>query len=308
MIRADGGFQVDGQWVISGDAWIEGDRIKQGSIDSSEIQNRSITSIDLALNSVGASELAPNSVYSEDIVDGEVTSADIKDGTVTSSDIKNRTITLDDILISDFDSRYINTVGDNINGNLTVDGNLTVKNGKITGDGSGLSNLPTVPRGVIVMWSGSIDKIPDGWALCNGDWYDPDDPSDHGPEETPTRTVKTPDLRGKFIVGYDSRDSDYNVIGRTGGEKFHKLTIDEMPSHSHSYTAHGHTHPYYDKYLDEPRDGEDWDEDSWEKNKYEDKRMVTEKGFANITIHPTGGDQPHENRPPYYALAFIMKL
>jgi len=22
----------------------------------------------------------------------------------------------------------------------------------------------------------------------------------------------------------------------------------------------------------------------------------------------TGGNQPHENRPPYYALAFIMKL
>jgi len=58
-----------------------------------------------------------------------------------------------------------------------------------------------VPKGAIIMWSGSIDNIPTGYALCDGE---------NG----------TPDLRGKFIVGYDPSDDDYNEIGEFGGEKY----------------------------------------------------------------------------------------
>lgn len=143
-------------------------------------------------------------------------------------------------------------------------------NGKIlTSDAAGLatwkSNLG-VPIGVIVMWSGSIGSIPSGWALCDGN---------NG----------TPDLRGRFIVGYHSGDSDYNAIGKTGGEKRHTLTIAEMPAHTHDskYNAWG---------PGERGDSED-------------------TAYWNVTWTATtsvGGNQPHENRPPYYALAYIMKL
>jgi len=58
----------------------------------------------------------------------------------------------------------------------------------------------TVPVGAIMMWAGVINAIPAGWKLCDG-------------------TNGTPDLRGRFIVGHDINDVDYDTIGETGGNK-----------------------------------------------------------------------------------------
>jgi microcystin-dependent protein len=94
-------------------------------------------------------------------------------------------------------------------------------------------------------------------------------------------TNGTPDLRDRFIVG---AGSSYNP-GDTGGENVHTLTIDEMPRHRHTVTTTGY---------------------SW-----------TGSGYITVGDNPwpefgatnyEGGGQPHENRPPYYALAYIMKL
>ena len=41
-------------------------------------------------------------------------------------------------------------------------------------------------------------------------------------------------VNGKVLVGLDEDDADFNEIGKTGGEKTHTLTIDEMPAHNHS--------------------------------------------------------------------------
>lgn len=38
---------------------------------------------------------------------------------------------------------------------------------------------------------------------------------------------------GKVPVGVDTNDSNFNTVEKTGGEKTHKLTVDEMPSHTH---------------------------------------------------------------------------
>ena len=70
------------------------------------------------------------------------------------------------------------------------------------------------PAGVIVMWSGAADAIPEGWALCDG-------------------TNGTPDLRGRFVLG---AGGSY-AAGATGGEASHQLTVSEMPRHSHQYTV-----------------------------------------------------------------------
>ena len=79
--------------------------------------------------------------------------------------------------------------------------------------GSGMFVGPgTIPVGGIIMWSGDSGHIPDGWALCNGQ---------NG----------TPNLSGKFVVGYSASDLDY-AIGKTGGEAKHRLSESEMPSHS----------------------------------------------------------------------------
>lgn len=94
----------------------------------------------------------------------------------------------------------------------------------------------------------------------------------------------TPDLRDRFIV---AAGNSYNP-GATGGESSHQLTTAEMPGHYHngqysmSLNGGGST-PYHIGYAMDG-DGAQW--------------------FRTAAV---GGDGYHENRPPYYALAYIMK-
>lgn len=63
--------------------------------------------------------------------------------------------------------------------------------------------------------------------------------------------------QGRVPVGIDSNDSDFNTAEKTGGEKTHKLTLAEIPSHTHTFkgnatssagahthTLNNHTHTY----------------------------------------------------------------
>lgn len=43
--------------------------------------------------------------------------------------------------------------------------------------------------------------------------------------------------KGRVTVCIDTNDSDFNTINKEIGEKKHKLTVDEMPSHSHNVST-----------------------------------------------------------------------
>lgn len=142
-----------------------------------------------------------------------------------------------------------------------------------------------VPAGVILMWSGTINNIPTGWVICDGN-------------------NNTPDLRGRFIAGYDSRDPEFNSIGKIGGESKHTLTSLEMPTHSHGMDNSGeHRHEYL---LGEGNVGSAARNSGTEA--FANYNRTTASGNHRHTIHNTGGGMEHENLPPYYSLAFIMKL
>ena len=97
-------------------------------------------------------------------------------------------------------------------GDATFTGSVTAS--EFMGDGSNLTGVDAIPPGLISMWSGTIANIPEGWVLCDG-------------------TNNTPDLRGRFVVGY-SGSGDYASIGNTGGSDSRTLTTSNMPSHNHS--------------------------------------------------------------------------
>ena len=159
-----------------------------------------------------------------------------------------------------------------VKGNAAVKGNLAVA-GKILGPGSRAA-YGTAPVGAIVIWSGAVNRIPDGWALCDG-------------------SNGTPDLCGKFVVGYAANDGDYNAPGKTGGEKTITLTVDQIPSHSHNNRVK--TVGYALSYNSS---AEAAAPDSNDRN----------NGYQSIASDTTGDDQAHENRPPYYTLCYIMRV
>ena len=75
---------------------------------------------------------------------------------------------------------------------------------------------------------------------------------------------------------------------KTDGEVTVALTLNQIPSHTHSYV--GHTYP--GSGPEQNQTGGPEDRTSFNVNK---------------TTGSAGGGQAHENRPPYYALCYIMK-
>ena len=160
--------------------------------------------------------------------------------------------------------------------------------------------FPLVPVGGIIMWTGST--IPLGWGLCDGGTY---------PKIDGSGNILAPDLQGRFIVGVDPMDTDYAAIGINGdlGTKTTTLTEAQIPSHNHTTDpggAHVHTiQNFSDDGLDHDAGG-GGGEQYWRSN--DAGSLGFSGGDHSHTISNTGGGGSHENRPPYYALAFIIKL
>lgn len=95
--------------------------------------------------------------------------------------------------------------------------------------------------------------------------------------------------KGRTIVGVDTSDTDFSTAEKTGGEKTHKLTQDEMPAHSHSLTGA----------LDNPNAPE-------AANLRGTGYSTTVQQLAQGKATSTGGDQAHNNMPPYIT-CFIWK-
>ena len=151
---------------------------------------------------------------------------------------------------------------------VKVTGGIQDKDGQLGTSGQVLSSTGTeldwvdssIPSGGIILWSGAANAIPSGWYLCNG-------------------SNGTPDLRGRFVVGYSDTDGDYDV-GDTGGAKTDTVNISVSGTTStDSPAANG--------------------------NSYNGATI----GNLNRHTHTFSGSSSDtvNTRPPYYALCYIMK-
>lgn len=98
---------------------------------------------------------------------------------------------------------------------------------------------------------------------------------------------------GRFIIGRGTLGSDTYSLGGTGGSARHTLTVSEMPSHDHDVGIPGWT-PSYVEFDYVGGSGS----------------LGGVKGDGRgpfLDIYPRGGNQPHENRPPYLALLYCQK-
>ena len=192
---------------------------------------------------------------------------------------------------------------------LDVNGDINAFNISATS----VSGYGTVPIGCIVMWSGNINNIPSGWALCDGYWYNPNNHDEKSPNWNNTCIIQTPKLVDRFIVGAGSM---YNPNDQGGANEV-TLTIDQMPSHSHAMQpagAHNHTSENFDRLLQfTPGESSTANSvDSYDATGSEPDIIhsapILPVGDHTHIIEYAGGGQSHENRPPYYALAYIMRI
>lgn len=181
----------------------------------------------------------------------------------------------------------------------------------ILGGTDGTVATGLLPVGLICDWAGTVNSIPDGWALCNGQT---------------ANDIPTPDLSGKFLVAYSSTDTDFNSIGKQGGTKTHNhphdhgsvtgdttLTEAQVPSHKHASNVivrHGDS-------SGQDLNGVNYDltysgtyTNTWEHHKNNPAQAVPDTdSFGG------GGSHDHEVfeddtsatvLPPYYVVAKIM--
>ena len=206
--------------------------------------------------------------------------------------------------------------GDVTTHNITPDGDSTRNLGTnsvrfaniygdtLYGDGSNLTGIVSFVQGMIILWSGAANAIPSGWVLCDGN-------------------NSTPNLSGKFVVGYSASDGDYDVDD-TGGSATVTLTTAQLPAHNHTTSDHSHsfsgsgssshTHTVGGT-LGSGGKMMGYDYGNFSNNA---ANRTTSSATVSLTVSGTTGNaapttantgsgNAHENRPPFYALCYIMK-
>ena len=177
--------------------------------------------------------------------------------------------------------------------------------------------------GMIILWSGNTGNIPTGFVLCDGN---------NG----------TPNLTDRFIVGAGAAYSP----GATGGSSSVTLSVSQMPSHSHTINNHNHSfsasattgNPNTSLTGSVTRIAETYAgagtasgifSKTGNVNSPLTPSRVDSSGAGGFSIDAThthnlsvsgttgnpsntgtnsqGSGSSHENRPPYYALCYIMK-
>jgi microcystin-dependent protein len=162
-----------------------------------------------------------------------------------------------------------------------------------------------------------------GWYLCDGNYG-------------------RPDLKGRVLVGYDSNQKDYNAIGNTGGLSHVGLKTGELPEHTHTDSGHSHYislissqggshyHDYNDVFwseyyyskvdtVDVPMKMGTGGITDYDNVGYQMSRTTNVAGYHNhdlrgqsqtshASITKTGNNEKHENRPPFYVVAYIIFL
>lgn len=124
-------------------------------------------------------------------------------------------------------------VDPNLKNGLQVNGSLYLNGQEINSGGGGKSG-DTLPIGSMIPYGKS--QPPTNWLVCNGQAVSRTTYADlfavigtsYGAGDGST-TFNLPDKRGKVSVGLNGSDTDFDTIGKTGGEKSHTLLKKELP-------------------------------------------------------------------------------
>lgn len=165
----------------------------------------------------------------------------------------------------------------------------------------GVQGIPgtnaSMPAGVIVMWSGALANIPSGWALCDG-------------------SNGTPNLLDRFVVSVPNGGTN---PGTTGGAHTYSLNAAQLPAHAHTGSGTTNNNGNHNHYMagynleGGPLPGNtlpfyNWSNPTTSHNVNTTGDAGDHAHTFSFTTDATGSGATIDNRPAYFALAFIMKL
>jgi microcystin-dependent protein len=163
----------------------------------------------------------------------------------------------------------------------------------------------TAFTGQIVQAAFSPVSPPEGWLDCDGaevsrDTYDAlfaviGTTFNVGGESS--ENFRLPDLRGKFVAGFDSGNTNYDTIGEEGGEETHVLTASEIPDIDSTTTGLTVNNGTDLQHLDTGGDPTPTAPQTH-------GHGVTDPGHTHTK---SGLGDAHENRPPYVVLGYLIK-
>ena len=199
--------------------------------------------------------------------------------------------------------------------------------------------------GSITAYAGQT--VPEGYMLCDGSTLNKADYPElfdiigttYGGDGV--TTFKLPNLLGRVITCVYAHDTDFDTVGKTGGYKTVALTYKQMPRHTHTFTGSTHNHSGSvggatavdgnAGYALVSPPGLDWSTASgagiggsdhsyprinyWSGNfsSYSSKlvhshNLTIDGATTSGTNSASGGDEAHENMPPYMALNYIIRV
>lgn len=114
---------------------------------------------------------------------------------------------------------------------------------------------------------------------------------------------------GRFIVGIDAGQAEFDTVRETGGAKTHTLTTAEIPAHTHTQDPHNHTQDPHSHVIRSQtatsgaatsyeHGALDTSSAETEATETTDPTTATCVG-ATATNQNTGGGAAHNNLPPY---------
>lgn len=220
-------------------------------------------------------------IASSDLISNSRTDINSNFASILANKVETDAIDVDTTLAANSDTKvpsqkatkaYIDNQGNNLapTGAITAYAAATAPTGWLLADGTAVSRAT---------YSALFTVISTTYGAGNG-----------------TTTFNVPNLKGKIPVGFNSAETEFDVLGETGGEKTHVLTVAELAAHAHTLSI-----------ASEGTTGNNGIPGKW--------GTGVQSSSSNVTLFDTtiggansvGSNTAHNNLQPYLTLLYIIK-